>query len=104
MKWEEMMNFNKPATVLSVPVIEIAITASHASRPVSRSTAAGAITRNLNLVKRSLEVPSGSCSRRSPPWLERLLAEDAEAAARGEMALDVESVLDGGMNRQKALG
>jgi hypothetical protein len=36
--------------------------------------------------------------------LERFVSEDAERAARCEMALDVEGVLDGGMKGQKALG
>jgi hypothetical protein len=35
---------------------------------------------------------------------ERFVSEDAERAAGCEMALDVESVLDGGVNRQEALG
>jgi hypothetical protein len=35
---------------------------------------------------------------------ERFVSEDAERAAGCELALDVESVLDGGVNRQEALG
>jgi hypothetical protein len=38
----------------------------------------------------------GSCSRRGSPCLERLIAEDAEAAASGEMALDVEDPMESG--------
>jgi hypothetical protein len=38
------------------------------------------------------------------PCPERFVSEDAERAAGCEMALDVESVLDGGVNRQEALG
>jgi hypothetical protein len=35
--------------------------------------------------------------------LERFFSEDAERAAGGEMALDVEGVLDSGVNGQKSL-
>ena len=37
------------------------------------------------------------------PRPEGFLSEDAERAAGCEMALEVESVLDGGVNRQEAL-
>jgi len=37
------------------------------------------------------------------PRPERFVSEDAERAAGCEMALDVESVLDGGVNGQEAL-
>jgi hypothetical protein len=37
------------------------------------------------------------------PRPERLVLEDAKRAAGGEMALDVERVLDGGVNGQEAL-
>jgi hypothetical protein len=59
---------------------------------------------NLNWRREVRKSQLGSCSRRSSSCLERLVAEDAEAAASGEMALDVENVLDSGVNRQKALG
>jgi hypothetical protein len=36
--------------------------------------------------------------------VERFLSEDAERVTGGEMALDVEGVLDGGVNGQEALG
>jgi hypothetical protein len=38
------------------------------------------------------------------PRPEGFLSQDAERAAGREMALDIESVLDGGVNRQKPLG
>ena len=38
------------------------------------------------------------------PRPERFVSEDAERAAGCEMALDVERVLDGGVNGQEALG
>ena len=53
---------------------------------------------NLNWRREVRKSQLGSCSRRSSPRLERLVAEDAEATASGEMALDVEGVLDGGVN------
>jgi len=40
----------------------------------------------------------------SSPHLERFVSQDAERAAGGEMALDVEGVLDSGVNGQEALG
>jgi len=40
----------------------------------------------------------------SSPRLESFFSEDAEHAAGCDMALDVESILDGGVNRQEALG
>jgi hypothetical protein len=40
----------------------------------------------------------------SSPRPEGFLSEDAERTAGCEMALDVESVLDGGVNGQEALG
>ena len=44
---------------------------------------------------------------RTKKWstcLERFVSENAESAARCEMALDVECVVDGGVNRQESLG
>jgi hypothetical protein len=38
------------------------------------------------------------------PRLECFVSEDAKRAAGCQMALDVESVVDGGVNRQEALG
>jgi hypothetical protein len=47
----------------------------------------------------------GSCSGRSrrPPILKRFASESAERIAGDEMALDVERVLDCGMNGQEPL-
>jgi hypothetical protein len=63
-----------------------------------------ALSRKLNLVARRLESPSldSGCGS-SSPRLESFFSEDAERAAGCEMALDVESVLDDGVNGQKAL-
>ena len=47
---------------------------------------------------------SGSRRGGGSPCPERLISEDAERAAGGEMALDVERVLDGGVSRQESLG
>ena len=46
----------------------------------------------------------GSCRGGGSPRRKGLLAKDAERAAGYEMALDVESVVDGGVNGQEALG
>jgi hypothetical protein len=47
---------------------------------------------------------SGSGRGGGSPSLERLFSEGAERAAGGEMALDVEGVLDSGVNGEEALG
>ena len=47
---------------------------------------------------------SGSGRGGGSPCPERFVSEDTERAARCEMALDVERVLDGGVNRQESLG
>jgi hypothetical protein len=57
---------------------------------------------NLNWRREVRKSQAGSRSRRRSPCSERLVAEDAEAAARGEVALDVERVVNGGMNGQEA--
>ena len=47
-----------------------------------------------------------SCSGRGggSPRPERFVSEDAKRAAGGKMALDVERVVDGGVNGQETLG
>jgi hypothetical protein len=57
---------------------------------------------NLALAKRKSEV-LGSSSRRGrrPPILQRFASEDAERVAGNKMALNVERILDDGVNRQK---
>ena len=47
----------------------------------------------------------GSCSgcARRPPILKRFASESAECIARNEMALDVEGILDDGVNGQEPL-
>jgi hypothetical protein len=47
---------------------------------------------------------SGSGGGRSPPRLERFASEGAERGAGCEMALDIKSVVDGGVSREEALG
>ena len=41
---------------------------------------------------------------RSPPRVERFVSEDSERGAGGEVALDIESVVDGGVSGGEALG
>jgi hypothetical protein len=63
----------------------------------------GALSRKLNLIARRLESPV--CSQAAVaafPCLERFVSENAERGAECEMALDRESVLDGGVNGQEA--
>jgi putative tryptophan/tyrosine transport system substrate-binding protein len=60
---------------------------------------------NLNLAAGKLEKLSSDSGRGSgSPRPERFFAEDPERASGCEMALDVECVVDGGVNGQEALG
>jgi hypothetical protein len=64
----------------------------------------GALSREPNLARAKIGSPnSGSGCGSSSPRLESFFSEDAERAAGCEMALDVESVLDDGVNGQEAL-
>ena len=64
----------------------------------------GAVTRT-EFGRSQFGSPSfGSRRGGGSPRLERFFSEDAERAAGGEMALDVEGVLDSGVNGQEALG
>jgi hypothetical protein len=64
-----------------------------------------ALSREPNLAARNFGSPSfGSPRGGGSPRLERFVSEDAKRATGCQMALDVESVLDGGVNRQEALG
>ena len=68
------------------------------------SRSVGAVTRT-EFGRSQLEVPVFGLRRGGgSPRLERFVSEDAERAAGCEMALDVEGVVDGGVNRQEALG
>jgi hypothetical protein len=51
---------------------------------------------------RNLGLSSGSCC--GPPCLKRLVSEQTERVAGGEMALDIEIVVDCGVSRDEALG
>ena len=64
-----------------------------------------ALSRELNFGRMKIGSANSRSGRgSSSPRPEGLLSEDAEGAAGCEMALDVEGVLDGGVNRQEALG
>src|SRR5271166_4799892 len=70
----------------------------------SDKKATGAVTRT-EFGRLQLEVPVFGLRRGGvSPRLERFFSEDAERAAGCEMALNVEGVVDGGVNRQEALG
>ena len=47
---------------------------------------------------------SGSGGGRSPPRLERFASKDSERGAGCKMALDIKSVMDGGVSGEEALG
>ena len=64
----------------------------------------GAVTRT-DFGRAKIGKPSSESGRGGgAPRTDGFLSEDAERAAGCEMALDVESVLDGGVNGQEALG
>ena len=64
----------------------------------------GAVTRTEFGRSRFGSPSFGSGRGGGSPSLERFFSEDAERAAGGEVALDVEGVLDGGVNGQETLG
>ena len=68
------------------------------------SRADGVVTRTEFGRVKIGSLSSGSRRGGGSPRPERLISEDAERAAGCEMALDVERVLDGGVNRQELLG
>jgi hypothetical protein len=47
---------------------------------------------------------AGSGGGRSPPRLEGFASEDSERGAGCEMALDIKSVVDGGVSGEETLG
>ncbi len=59
---------------------------------------------NLNLRRDVRKSQLGLSCGRGSPRPERVVSEDAERGAVREMALDVECVMDGGMNGQEPLG
>ena len=64
-----------------------------------------ALSRELNWAVRNLDVPVwGSGGGDGSPRPQRVPSKDAECAAGCEMALDVEGVENGGVNRQETLG
>ena len=69
-----------------------------------RNVLAGVVTGTLfgrvGIVSRT----SGSGRRSGSPRPEGFLSQDAERAAGCKMALDIESVVEGGMNGQESLG
>jgi hypothetical protein len=69
-----------------------------------RMRSAGVVTRTKFGRVKIGSLSSGSGRGGGSPRPERFVSEDAERAAGGEMALDVERVLDGGVNRQETLG
>ena len=69
------------------------------------SSLSRALSREPNLARARIgSLNSGSGCGRSSPRLESFFSEDAERAAGREMALDVECVLEGGMNGEESLG
>ena len=68
-------------------------------------TALRTLSREPNLARAKIGSPNSvSGCGSSLPRPESFFSEDAERAAGCEMALDVESVLDDGVNGQEALG
>ncbi len=74
------------------------------SNGVDWNARAGAVTRTEFGRAQFGSRSPGSGRGGGAPSLERFLSEDAERAAGGEMALDVDGVENGGVNGQEALG
>jgi hypothetical protein len=68
------------------------------------STEDGAVTGTRSRGVKAGSFSSGSGGGRSPPRLERFVSEDSERGAGCEMALDIKSVMDGGVSGEEALG
>ena len=72
-------------------------------RAIGVIAAEGAVTRTEFGRTKIGSPSSGSGRGSSPPRPERFVSEDAKRAAGSEMALDVERVVDGGVNGQETL-
>ena len=70
----------------------------------ARAAWPGAVTRTEFGRSQSGSPSFGRRRGSGSPRLERIFSEDAVRAAGGEMALDVEGVLDGSSNGQETLG
>ena len=64
----------------------------------------GAVTGTRSRSVKAGSFSSGSGGGRSPPRLERFASEDSERGAGCKMALDIKSVMDGGVSGEEALG
>ena len=71
---------------------------------LSRNTVRGVVTSTWIGAARGLEGPLISGRGGGSPCPERFVSQDAKRAAGGEMTLDVERVVNGGMKGQEALG
>ena len=90
-------------TIGAVQLVRILLRAASGALPIA-NWGEGAVTRT-EFGRSQFGSPSfGSGRGGGSPRLERFFSEDAERAAGGEMALDVEGVLDSGVNGQEALG
>ena len=87
--------------IFSARPVQLAGKAMRASRSIFSN---GAVTRTEFGPAQFGSPSSGSGRGGGSPRLIRFFSEDAERAAGGEMALDVEGVEDSGVNRQEALG
>ena len=95
------------AGVLRIPIALAALeqkkwrghTPTHSDRDSS-----GAVTGTLSRAAKVGSLSSGSGCGCSRPGLERFAAEGAERGAGCEMALKIESVVDGGASEEEAVG
>jgi hypothetical protein len=68
------------------------------------TSSSGAVTGTLSRAAKVGSLSSGSGCGCSRPGLERFAAEGAERGAGCEMALKIESVVDGGASEEEAVG
>ena len=106
------MGLDRPARsrIMEQPIVYVGLNlhmdtvAAAFAQACKRGELRRALSREPNLARAKIGSPnSGSGCGSSSPRLESFFSEDAERAAGCEMALDVESVLDDGVNGQEAL-
>ena len=94
------------AGVLRIPIALAALEQKSGEVIPQRAmtSSSGAVTGTLSRAAKVGSLSSGSGCGCSRPGLERFAAEGAERGAGCEMALKIESVVDGGASEEEAVG
>jgi outer membrane protein assembly factor BamB len=91
--WRAKVEADPVAMITSAPIVDSGVV--YVGTALSRE-----LILPMNCRSRLAELCRGRCS----PGRESLLSKDAKRGSRYEVALDVERIVDGGMNGQEALG